>query len=79
MGWFCGFKLHLLINDSGELLDVALSPGNIDDRKPLPKFAEDLHGSFYGDREYISKDLRETLREQGINLVYGHCQKIPSL
>ena len=35
MGWFYGFKLHLIINDSGELLDVALTPGNTDDRKPL--------------------------------------------
>ena len=70
MGWFYGFKLHLIINDTGELLDVALTPGNIDDRKPLRKFAERLHGSLYADRGYISKDLREELREQGVNLVY---------
>ena len=35
MGWFYGFKLHLIINDTGELLDVALTPGNTDDRKPF--------------------------------------------
>ena len=70
MGWFYGFKLHLVINHTGDLLDVALTPGNIDDRKPLRKFAERLHGSLYADRGYISKDLREVLREQGINLVY---------
>ena len=35
MGWFYGFKLHLIINEKGELLDVALTPGNTDDRKPL--------------------------------------------
>ena len=29
-----------------------------------------LHGSLYGDRGYISKDLREKLRKQGIDLVY---------
>ena len=54
MGWFYGFKLHLLINDKGEILDVALTPGNTDDRRPLPKFAEGLHGSLYADRGYIS-------------------------
>ena len=70
MGWFYGFKLHLVINDSGEILAVELSPGNTDDRKPLRKFAEGLHGSLYGDKGYISKDLREMLREQGVNLVY---------
>ena len=70
MGWFYGFKLHLLINDSGEILDVELTPGNTDDRRSLPKFAEGLHGNLYGDKGYISKDLRELLREQGVNLVY---------
>ena len=70
MGWFYGFKLHLAINEKGEVLDVALTPGNIDDRNPLRKFAERLHGSLYADRGYISKDLRETLGAQGVNLVY---------
>lgn len=70
MGWFYGFKLHLVINHTGDLLDVALTPGNIDDRKPVRKFAERLHGSLYADKGYISKDLREDLREQGVNLVY---------
>ena len=70
MGWFYGFKLHLVINDKGEVLDVALTPGNTDDRKPLRKFTERLHGSLYADRGYISKDLREALGEQGVNLVY---------
>ena len=70
MGWFYGFKLHLVINGSGELLDVALTPRNTDDRKPLRDFADRLHGSLYADRGYISKDLRETLRQQGVDLVY---------
>ena len=70
MGWFYGFRLHLVINHTGALLDVALTPGNIDDRKPLRTFAERLHGRLYADRGYISKDLREALREQGVNLVY---------
>ena len=50
MGWFYGFKLHLVINHTGDLLDVALTPGNIDDRKPLGTFAARLHGSLYADR-----------------------------
>ena len=36
----------------------------------MPKFAEGLHGSLYANRGYISKDLREELRAQRINLVY---------
>ena len=71
LGWFYGFKLHLIINEKGELLDVALTPGNIDDRKPLWGVSEGhLHGSLYGDKGYISKPLREHLEKQGVNLVY---------
>ena len=36
MGWFYGFKLHLIINDKGELLTFFLTPGNVDDRQPVP-------------------------------------------
>ena len=36
MGWFYGFKLHLIVNDRGELLAVQRTPGNTDDRKPVP-------------------------------------------
>ena len=59
-----------MINDSGEILDVELTAGNTDDRRPLTKFANGLHGSLYADKGHISKDLREMLRGQGVNLVY---------
>ena len=35
MGWFFGFKLHLICNEKGELLNFMITPGDIDDRKPL--------------------------------------------
>ena len=71
MGWFYGFKLHLMINEQGDLLGVELTPGNTDDRQPLWKLSsERLFGNLYGDKGYISKDLRELLKEQGINLLY---------
>ena len=73
MGGFYGFKLHLIINDTGDLLDVALTPGNIDDRSPLWEMNPEgtpLHGTLYGDRGYISFDLREHLNAQGVHLVY---------
>ena len=31
MGWFYGFKLHLIVNDRGELLSFFLTSGNVDD------------------------------------------------
>ncbi len=43
-GWFFGFKLHLIFNDRGELLNVLLTPGNVDDRKPVSKMVRKLFG-----------------------------------
>lgn len=69
MGWFFGFKLHLVINSKGERLDIRLAPGNTDDRKPVRALCEGLFGLLFGDKGYISKDLSKTLAEQGIELV----------
>lgn len=69
MGWFYGFKLHLIVNDLGELLAVHLTPGNVDDRKPLGGMAEDLFGKLFGDKGYLSQALFETLYERGLELV----------
>ena len=52
------------------LLDVALTPANTDDRCPVKKFAAGLHGSLFADKGYISKDLRDLLKTEGVNLVY---------
>ena len=48
------------------------------DRKPLRDFADRLHGNrLYADRgNHISKDLRETLRQQGVDLVYKVCKNM---
>lgn len=69
-GWFFGFKLHLVINDRGELLNVLLTPGNVDDRKPVPKLVRKLFGKVFGDKGYISQALYDLLRQTfGIQLV----------
>jgi hypothetical protein len=57
MGWFYGFKLHLVANDRGELLACQLTPGNLDDRKPVPTLAKRLFGKLFGDMGYISQTL----------------------
>jgi Transposase DDE domain len=69
-GWFYGFKLHLVINDRGELLNVLLTPGNVDDRKPVPKLVRQLFGKLFGDKGYISKELYQQLQQTfGVQLV----------
>lgn len=63
MGWFFGFKLHLVVNDRGEILQLCITPGNVDDRKPVPGLVRKLFGKLFGDKGYISKSLAKTLRE----------------
>jgi len=61
-GWFFGFKLHLVVNDCGELLDIFVTSGNVDDRQPVPHLAKRLFGKLFGDKGYISQPLAESLR-----------------
>ena len=69
MGWFFGFKLHLIVNEQGELLAAHLTPGNVDDRKPLPEMTKDMFGKLFGDKGYISQALFEELFTRGLELI----------
>ena len=73
MGWFYGFKLHLICNEKGELLNFALTKGNVDDRDPkvLNILTKKLFGKLYADKGYISKTLFESLFKEGIHIVTG--------
>jgi hypothetical protein len=68
-GWFYGFKLHLVVNDQGEILSFCITAGNVDDRKPVPKLVKSLTGKLFGDRGYISKSLAQLLASQDIKLM----------
>ena len=71
MGWFFGFKLHLICNECGEILNFCITPGDTDDRKPLEnkRFIEELYGKLVGDKGYISKQLFQHLFVDGIQLI----------
>jgi len=71
MGWFFGFKLHLIVNEHGELIAACLTPGNSDDRRPVPELSRALFGKLFGDKGYISKALFERLFERGVELITG--------
>jgi transposase len=69
-GWFFGFKLHVLVNDRGELLNFALSPGNTDDRRPVPTLVQRLFGKIFADKGYISQPLFQQLWDTfGLQLI----------
>jgi len=68
--WFFGFKLHVVVNDRGELLNVVLTPGNTDDRIPVPKLLQMLFGKVFADKGYVSQKLAKQLLDSvGIQLI----------
>jgi Transposase DDE domain len=78
-GWFFGFKVHLLFNEYGELLEVALAPGNVDDRKPVPQLVKRAFGKIFADRGYLSKQLfQELLDTFGIRLITKLRKNMPN-
>ena len=73
MGWFYGFKLHLIINDKGEILNFVITQANVDDRAPLKNesFIKAIKGKLYADKGYVSKALTELLFIDGVHLITG--------
>ena len=73
MGWCQGFKLHLLCNDSGEVITFCLTGAKVDDRdsRVWNVFTKVLYGKVFADRGYIKQELFESLFSQGIQLVHG--------
>lgn len=71
LGWFFGFKLHIIINDRGEIISFVITQGNVDDRQPLSmeSFICNVSGKLYADRGYVSQKLAEILFVDGIHFV----------
>jgi len=70
-GWFYGFKLHLVVNEEGEILSFHLTPGNVDDREPktIQNLTKDLFGKLFGDRGYLSQKVFDILYPKGIQMI----------
>lgn len=71
MGWFFGFKLHVVMNHKGELMAIKITPGNTDDRAPLAEMAAGLEGKLLADKGYISKKLFNRLWSRGLHILTG--------
>ena len=71
MGYFFGFKLHLVVNDKGEILNFVVTQGHADDREPLKneRFIASIKGKLYGDKGYLSKELTNILFVDGLHLI----------
>lgn len=69
MGWFYGFKLHLIMNHQGGIVAAKIPPANVHDTKPVADMVFSPMDKLYADKGYISKALSSDLLEKGITLV----------
>ena len=68
MGWFVGYKLHLIMNQSGEMVSTTLSNGYTADIKMVEQLVKGLKAKLYADRGYISQNYQsKTLKSKALN------------
>lgn len=67
-GWFYGFKLHIIINDKGEILAFQLTQGNVSDVSMVETLSKGIFGKLFADKGYISSDLSKRLFQRGLQL-----------
>ena len=70
-GWFFGFKLHIIIDDKGNLMNAKLTKGNVDDRSVVPQMTANMTGLLFADKGYISNSLFLKLLARGLKLITG--------
>ena len=71
MGWFFGFKLHVVMNHKSELMAIKITHGNTDDRAGLEGLVAGLEGKLLADKGYISKHLFKRMWVRGLHLLTG--------
>ena len=71
MGWFYGFKLHMVINQHGQIMAVKITKGNVDDRTPVAEITSGLKGIVAADKGYISKKLFDECYRKGLKIITG--------
>lgn len=69
MGWFFGFKLHLVVNHKSEIVAVKITAGNVDDRSIVEELTKNLKGKVYADKGYLSTKLFKNLFFKGLRLI----------
>lgn len=69
MGWFYGFKLHLVVNERGEIVNLAITTGAVHDKATVKNLSKTLFGKLFGDKGYLGAALFKELFDQGVELV----------
>jgi transposase len=69
MGWFYGFKLHIIVNELMQILELRITPGNTDDRKGLDMMWNTIFGMIIADAGYLGKKWQEKAARLGKRLL----------
>ncbi len=72
MGFFFGFKGHIVVNSNCEIIDFQLTKGNVadNDENLLHSLCRNVYGKVYGDKGYIlNPEKFESLLNKGIQIV----------
>jgi len=62
-------KIHMIFNTKGEIIRLMITPGNVNDRKPVPSMVKDLTATLIGDKGYLSKSSFKSFLKQGLLLL----------
>lgn len=68
-GWFYGFKLHMVINHLGEIINIKLTSGSVHDVTVLESLTQELKGILLGDKGYLSQEKAEALASRGLKIL----------
>lgn len=79
MGWFFGFKVHIVFNRLREIVAVKITRGNVSDGRALPALSRDLAGKIFGDKGYIGKKLAAELLQRGLTLMTRNRKNMKAL
>lgn len=71
MGWFYGFKLHVICDFNGNIIKCNMTKGSANDLKIGAKMMKDLRGKIYADKGYIGKKEFLQLLDNGLILITG--------
>lgn len=69
VGWFFGLKVHIVVNNLGELIAFKMTQGNKHDSSTAQSLLESLRGLAFGDKGYIGKKLFDVLLNKGLKLI----------
>ena len=69
IGLFKGLKLHLVINNHGELIAFSITKGNKHDSTQMEYLFQKLTGLAFGDKGYMSKKISDKLSSLGLKMI----------